>query len=124
MHKLENWQARGVFHYTCEPKYNHGCGTVLMNKCESYLFKEYGTTRYLDNDVLARFTYVFTIPPGDYTSYLAAGLIDKNYSVGVWGGFNPTSAAAASAGSPPPVYTPAYYYEGFNRGVRGPTPNQ
>ncbi len=105
VHKIENWQARGVFHYQCDPRFNYACYRVLMNKCETYLFTEYGTEAYLDNDVLGRFNYKFTFPPKDAASYVAAGLIDRNYTAGTFGGFNPTSPAAAVFSQIPNQFT-------------------
>ncbi len=105
VHKIEPWQARGVFHYQCDPRFNYTCYRVLMNKCNTYLFNEYGTSLYNDNDVLGRFNYIFTFPPKDAASYVAAGLIDRNYTAGVFGGFNPTSALAATFSTIPSQFT-------------------
>jgi hypothetical protein len=106
VHKMENWQARGVFHYQCDPRYNYACLTTLMNKCETYLFDEYGTPAYLDNDVFGRFNYVFAFPPREYSSYISAGLIDKNYTSGSLGGFTTSAAQAATASSIPTFSDP------------------
>lgn len=124
VHKLENWQARGVFHYQCDPRFNYGCFSVLMNKCESYLFREYGTAQYLNNDVLGRFNYVFAIPPKDGQSYIAAGLIDRNYFSGVWGGFSPTTAAQAAHSALPFFYEWELIYDPLIQKPRGPGPYQ
>ncbi len=124
IHKVENWQARGVFHYQCDARFNYGCFTTLMNKCITYLFREFGTPAYLNNDVLGRFNYVFAFPPREYGSYIAAGLIDKNYFSGVWSGFAPTSAVAAAYSGMPFTYQFDLIYKPILGGARGPGPYQ
>lgn len=98
LHTVENWQARGVFHYQCDPKYNDACIAIVMNKCNYFFWKDYGTSLYLDNNVIQRFSHTFTIPIDDWDGYKSAGLIDSNYVGGVLGGIVPTSAAATAAG--------------------------
>jgi hypothetical protein len=98
LHTVENWQARGAFHYQCEPKYNDACIAIVMNKCNYFFWEDYGTALYLDNDVIQRFSHTFTIPIDDWDGYKSAGLIDTNYVGGVLGGIVPTSAAATAAG--------------------------
>lgn len=98
VHTIENWNARGAFHYQCDPKFNHGCYAIVMNKCNYFFWEDYKTDKYLDNNVIQRFTQTFSIPIDDYQGYLSAGLIDSNYISGTLGGIVPTSAAATSAG--------------------------
>ena len=85
VHTLSTWQARGVFHYACDARYSYACFTTTMNKCNAFFNSDYGTEAYLDNNVVDRFTYVFSFPPKDYLSYFAAGLINKNEKGGSLG---------------------------------------
>lgn len=110
-HNITPWQARGVFHYSCDPAWNWTCFHLVMNKCNDFFFKEYGTSLYLDNDVVGRYGYPFIYPPSDSMAYINAGLIDKNYTGGHWGGFSPTSLMSATAGQSP-----------FAAGGMGPNP--
>jgi hypothetical protein len=103
-HFIENWQPRGVFHYQCDPRYSYGCLSVVMNKCNEFLFHEYGTDAYLNNDVISRFTYTFQFPPQDAVSYMSASLINFGEIGGTWGG-NFVSAAAAASAEPPYSYS-------------------
>lgn len=121
VHKVENWQARGVFHYACNAVYNWTCLDTVMNKCYAYLYEDYGTEAYNDTDVVTRFTYKFRFPPREYMSYIAAGLIDRNYTGGTFGGYGtPTSLAQAAAGGPPSSGSVNLFYNPISLFPKGP----
>lgn len=121
VHKLENWQGRGVFHYACDAVFNWSCLTTVMNKCYNFLYQEYGTESYLDNNVVSRFTYRFTFPPREYQSYVAAGLVDKNYIGGRFGGYDSASAlGTASFGALPLAGFGSPYFNPISLPPKGP----
>lgn len=59
VHEIENWQARGAFHYLTDPGYNYTCLAIVVNKHEDFLFLEYGTSSYFDSGAAGRFQYVY-----------------------------------------------------------------
>lgn len=92
VHNVGNWQARGTWVYSCNPEFSWICTAVVMHKCHVYLYDEYGTPEYLDNNLASRFTYSFAFDPRDSSSYLDAGIIDKTYEGGsIRRGFGPTN---------------------------------
>lgn len=121
LHRVDNWQARGVFHYLCQPKYSYSCLTTVMNKCNTLLFREFGTSKYLDNNVIDRFTYVFSIDPRDYQSYIAAGLINKDERGGVIGGTGDIASTAAASVPAPDTYELILEYDTNIWNVNVPT---
>ncbi len=104
VHALENWQAKGVFHAHCDPRFSYACLTGVMNKCEYFLFNDYGQPAYTDTDVVNRYTYTFTFPPRDYKSYFASGLINYGESGGIIGGTGPVGSAIAASAPVPDMY--------------------
>lgn len=101
VHRLPTWQAKGVFHYLCDPRYSWACLAVVMNKCNEFLFQSYGKAEYLDNNVVDRFSYKFEFPPKDRMAYKSRGLYNQNEEGGFIGGTGGISASAASAPFPP-----------------------
>jgi len=95
VHKIPNWQAKGVFHYLCDPKYSWECLTVVMDKCNEFLFRSYGTSEYLDNNVVDRFSYKFEFPPDDRMAYIDRGLVVTDGQ----GGYLNNSTGAGILGS-------------------------
>lgn len=123
VHRVSNWQARGVFHYLCDPRYSWACLTSVMNKCNKFLFDEYGTPSYLDDNVVDRFTYVFSFPPRDYQSYFAAGLINHNEIGGIIGGTGAVGSAVA-ASAPVPNHNQLVQQYTTSQPPKGPGPYQ
>lgn len=80
VHSVENWQAAGVYLYSCDPGYNYACNAVVMSKCFAFIFEEYGTSDYIDNNVQQRYTYTFAFDPRDATSWIDAGIINNDYT--------------------------------------------
>lgn len=101
VHTISTWQAKGVFHYLCDARWSWACLAVVMNKCNTVLFEDYGTTTYLDNNVVDRFTYKFEFPPKDSMSYIKGGLINQNEEGGFIGGTGGVGVAQAAAPFPP-----------------------
>jgi hypothetical protein len=109
VHRIANWQARGAFHYLCDARWSWACLAVVMNKCNTFLFEDYGTSAYLDNNVVDRFTYKFQFPPKDAMSYIAAGLFNQNEQGGFIGGTG--GLGVAQMGQPYPTFNQvAEYY--------------
>lgn len=104
VHQVENWQAKGVFHYQCDARYSWACFTTVMNKCNSFLFTEYGTPSYNNTDVLQRFKYVWVFPPREHQSYINSDLINQNEQGGIIGGTGPVGSAIAASVPAPNIY--------------------
>ena len=100
VHVIDNWQAKGVFHYLCDPRYSWACLAVVMNKCNEFMFRDYGKASYLTNDVVDRFTYKFQFPPSESQLYKDAGLYNQNETGGFIGGTGGISVSAAAAPYP------------------------
>lgn len=123
VHEINNWQAKGVFHYHCDPRFSWSCLAVVMNKCNTFLFDDYGTSSYTDTDVVNRFTYVFSFPPNDVQSYIASGLINRNEIGGIVGGTGPIGSAAF-ASVPAPSLSQLVQQYNTNLPPKGPGPFQ
>jgi hypothetical protein len=98
VHTIENWQPKGAFHYQCDPTYNPTCIATVMSKCTYFFWQDYGSETYRDNNVIQRFTQTFDIPADNWKGYLSRGLIDSNYTGGIYGGIVPTSVGRTTAG--------------------------
>lgn len=99
VHYIDNWQAKGAWLYLCDPKFNYACYAVVMNKCYKYLFDDYGTPAYAEENIVDQYTYTMVFPPRDVASYVASGLIDTNYTAGTVNGISPSAAIQATAGT-------------------------
>lgn len=123
VHEIANWQAKGVFHYLCDARFSWACLTTVMNKCNEFIFDDYGQESYLSNDVIGRFTYTFAFPPRAYSSWQAAGLINQNEIGGIVGGTGPVGSAAA-ASVPAPTLDQLHQTYNTNLPPKGPGPYQ
>jgi hypothetical protein len=123
VHQLENWQAKGTFHYQCDPRFSWACLTSVMNKCNEFIFRQYGTAGYNNSNVIDRFTYQWAFPPRDYQSYFASGLINRNEIGGVIGGTGPLGSATFASTPSPNIYDLQREYH-TNLPPKGPGPYQ
>jgi len=119
VHTLSSWHAKGAFHFLCDARFSWACLTTVMNKCNQFIFNEYGTQSYIDNDVIDRFTYVFAFPPRDYQSYKSSNLINQNEVGGIIGGTGPIGSAVA-ASAPAPTLSQLHQNYNTNLPPKGP----